>query len=84
MKDSNECTHSGKDDNFSSKITICRSATVFDYKEQVKAAARERILKGNQHTTTGPIGTRTHKNQAKLKLVKMSCVMFGGNFILFC
>ena len=68
VKDSNECTHSGKDDIFSSMIAICRSTTVFDYKEQAKAAARERILKGNQHMATGQIGTRTHKKSGKIEL----------------
>ena len=30
VKDSNECTHSGKDDHTASLIDMCRSATVFE------------------------------------------------------
>eukprot|EP00957_Ditylum_brightwellii_P174533 13289117-Ditylum_brightwellii.AAC.1 len=32
VKDANECTYLGKDENFSSLIAACRSANVFDYK----------------------------------------------------
>ena len=36
VKDSNECTHSGKDDHIASLIAVCRSATVFKYKCEAK------------------------------------------------
>merc|ERR1740124_1959621 len=33
VKDSNECTYTGKDDHFASMVGMCRSSTVFEYKE---------------------------------------------------
>ena len=59
MKDSNECTHSGKDDHIASQIAVCRSATVFEYKYEAKQLAKERILRGNQHFSAGKLGART-------------------------
>ena len=41
VKDSNECTHSGKDDHIASLIAVCRSATVFEYKYEAKQLAKE-------------------------------------------
>ena len=41
VKDSNECTYSGKDEHFASMIAICRSFSVFDYKFEAKEKKRE-------------------------------------------
>ena len=69
-----------KDDKFSSMIAIFRSATVFDYNEQAKATARERILKSNQHMTTGQIGTRTHKKSGEIETSKNELRDVRGQF----
>ena len=59
VKDSNECTHSVKDDHIASLIAICRSTTVFEYKYESKQLAKERTLRGNQHYSAGKLGVRT-------------------------
>ena len=46
---------------FASIIAICRSATIFDYKEDAKLEARSRELKANQYVSKGKIGNRTYK-----------------------
>ena len=61
VKDSNECTHSGKEDHIASLVAMCRSATVFEYKYEAKVAAQTRILKANQHFSAGKIGSRVIK-----------------------
>ena len=42
VKDSNDCTHTGKNDHISSLIKICRSATVLDYKH-VKTSFKGKV-----------------------------------------
>ena len=61
VKDSNACTHTGKDDHIASLISICRSATVLDYKHMVKQAVKDRILRRNQYLAADKIGTRVDK-----------------------
>ena len=61
VKDSNECTHSGKEDHVASLIAVYRSVTVFEYKYEAKEAAKDRVLRGNQFLSSGKIGTRIWK-----------------------
>jgi len=68
VKDSNECTLSGKSDHFASIIAVCRSATVFDYKEDAKIEAEGRELKGNQFKTKGIKGERILKKTGEIEL----------------
>ena len=65
VKDSNECTYTGKDDHFASMVAICRSSTVFDYKEEANRAATCRVLKGNTYLTTGRLGERIVKKSGE-------------------
>jgi len=51
----------GKDNHIASLIAICRSATVLDYENMTKQAAKDGILRGNQHLAVGNIGTRIDK-----------------------
>ena len=67
VKDSNECTHSGKEDHIASLIAMCRSATVFEYKYQAKEAAKTRALRGNRYLSAGMIGSRTDKKTGELE-----------------
>jgi len=48
----------GKDDHFASMVGMCRSSTVFEYKEAAKAMASSREFKGNLYLTQGKIGER--------------------------
>ena len=68
VKDSNECTISGKDECFSSIIAICRSSTVFEYKLEAKEEAERRVLKGNQYITSGRKGDRINRKTNQLEL----------------
>ena len=61
VKDSNECTSTGKDDHFASMIGVCRSSTVFDYKEHAKAKCTQRELRDNKFMSSGKIGERIVK-----------------------
>ena len=60
VKDSNECTNSGKEDHIASLITMCKLATVFEYTYEAKEAIRDRILHANQHLSVGKIGARRY------------------------
>ena len=61
VKDSNECTHSGKEDHVASLITVCRSVIIFEYKYEAKETAKHIVLRGNQFLSSGKIGTRIYK-----------------------
>ena len=67
VKDSNECTLSGKDKNFSNIITICRSSTVFEYKFEAKDETEKRVLKGNTFLTSGKIGESINRTTKQLE-----------------
>ena len=67
MKDANECTYSNKDHFFASLIAICRSATVFEFKEDAKNEFGNRILKGNKFMTGGIMGERHSKSTGELE-----------------
>ena len=71
VKDSNECTYTGKDDHFASMIGLCRSSTVFDYKEYAKADFNQRALKGNRFTSGGKFGERIIKKTGQIESKKM-------------
>ena len=53
VNDSNQCTHTDKDDHIASLIAIYRSATFLDYKHMAKQAVKDRILHGHQHLAAG-------------------------------
>ena len=61
VKDANECFATGKDEHFSSLVGICRSATVFEYKNDARIEAKQHVLKGNRYFTEGRIGERIDK-----------------------
>ena len=67
VKDSNECTHSGKEEHIASLIAMCRSATVFEYKYQAKEAAKTRALRGNRYLSAGMIGDRIVKKTGEFE-----------------
>ena len=52
LKYLNKCTILGKDESFSSVISIYQSSTVFNYKEAAKEETETRKLKGNQYVTS--------------------------------
>ena len=68
VKDSNECTISGKDESSSTIIAICRSSTVFEYKLEARDEAERRVLKGNQYITSGKKGERINRKTNQLEL----------------
>ena len=78
MKDSNECTHSGKDDHIASLIAVCRSATVFEYKYEAKQLAKERTLRGNQHYYAGKLGARTCITTGRLESSETQIIDIRG------
>ena len=70
VEDSNECTYTGKDDHVASMIGLCRSSTVFDYKEYAKAECNQRALKGNKFTSGGKFGERIMKKTGQIESKK--------------
>ena len=74
VKDSNECTYTGKDGHFASMIGVCRSSIVFAYKEHAKAKCTQRELRGNKCMSSGKIGEqivkKTGQLESKMKRVK--------------
>ena len=67
VKDSNECTYSGKDPHFASLIGMCRSTTVFEYKSESLKQAHCRVLKGNQFVTSGKVDERICKKTGEVE-----------------
>ena len=70
VKDSNECTYSGKDDNFASMIAVCCSSSVFEYKDDAKVEAYQRDLRGNQFFLSGTNGTRIDRRTGGIETTK--------------
>ena len=68
VKDCIECTRSENDFLFANMLSICRSAAVFDYKEDIKKEASDRVLCNNKHMSTGKIGTRTYIKPSKTEI----------------
>ena len=61
IKDSNECTYTGKDDHFASMVGISLSSTVFEYNDQVKRESSKRDMEGNTFLHKGKIGEKIIK-----------------------
>ena len=83
VKDSNECTYTGKDEHFDWAVAICRSCSIFDYKMMAKKASETRTLKGNKYNTPGMLGKRINKmtgNQESELTSKVANV--GGFFFI--
>ena len=48
---------------------MCRSATVFEYKYEAKQAAKGRVLRGNQHLSSGKLRSRMYKKTGQLESI---------------
>ena len=70
VKDANECTYIAKNEFFSSLVAICRSATVFQYIEDVQQDTTTRDLQGNKFLTSGKNGERISKKTGEKEHVK--------------
>ena len=79
VKDSNECTLSGKDEHFSSIIATCRSATIFDYKLDARTEAEGRELKGNQFVVKGIKGQRINRKTGRIEERTSSLIDIRGS-----
>ena len=79
VKDSNECTLSGKDEHFSSLIATCRSATIFDYKMDARTEAEGRELKGNQYIAKGIKGQRINRQTGQTEERTNSLIDIRGS-----
>ena len=79
VKDSNECTLSGKDEHFSSIIATCRSATIFDYKMDARTEAEGRELKGNQYVEKGMKGQRINRKTGQTEERTNSLIDIRGS-----
>ena len=70
VKDANECTYIAKDEFFASLVAICRSATVFEYMEDVRDDTTTCNLQGNEFLPSGKNGERISKKTGEKEHVK--------------
>ena len=80
MKDSNACTHSGKDNHIASLIAVCQCAPVFEYKYKAKQLSKEKILGGNQHYSAGKLGARIYITTGRLKSSEEQIIDIRGRY----